>query len=343
MKLTFFILILFLLTNCGYNKNWNEFYPIGLPKTNNSYQCLEIVNENQIYLGGRRTESIRKSDNHFDFNNYCELYHSSDLGRTWTKMNLGELNGEVYFVRKSHDNIVVLNQSVTEDTTTVIKSIDNGKTWISLLDLPDRYYISDMFLRQDGAIELNARINKNNQREIFRISDQNIDTIRFGPKIRHLHFSENGYYAIETSDDTLSSLITFDLNGNEISRKSIELEKSFSYSKRNPDNDILWYKTYSRSDIIIYRNEEFIEISLSSFEDYNIVEPFVEDSLVLINGYYEDDVAFLGIIHTFLMSKDLGKTWSEEKIPSSMSTGPSALKNGTFLSYSVMGKLKERK
>jgi len=254
---------------------------------------------------------------------------------------LGKLKGEIYFIRKSNDNIALLNQSVTHDSTYVLSSNDNGKSWNSVFSLSNKYFVSDMYQRHDEVIELSARVNENNNREVFRISNKKTDTIRFAHNIRQLHFSKNGYLGVRTNFDNSKSLIHFNLEGEEIGEKNIATENIQSYSKRTSDNDIIWY--YSSSNIVVFRNDKFYEIDLTAYKDYTVKDPFIKDSLIVIDGYYNNDASFVGVIHTFLVSYDFGITWIEEDAPSSMMVGASNMNKERFISYSGLGKFQERK
>lgn len=93
---------------------------------------------------------------------------------------------------------------------------------------------------------------------------------------------------------------------------------------------------------MLFRNDKVYEIDLGAFANYNVKEPYVEDSLIVIDGFYDEDAAFLGVIHTFLVSYDFGETWTEEDAPSSMYTNPCDLKNGRFICNTGLGRLQER-
>lgn len=337
-----FISLIILFSACGHNENWTEFQGNGLASSDNSYQTLEIIDDDNLYLGGSKTETVGQKANQYIFDDYCVLYHSSDLGKTWNEVDVGKRKGEISHIRKNQDDLFILNQSVSHDSTTALISRDNGNTWNTLFSFYRSYYISDVELRQNGTIELIARTPKNT-RLIFRCADQMIDTISFDPKIKHLYFSENGYRGIEIGKVKNMSLISFDWQGNEIDRKAFKTKKAYSYIKRTSNNDILWYDSYSANNIILFRNDEIYEIDLSYFKNYRVKEPYVEDSLIIIDGFYSQDAAFLGVTHTFLVSYDFGRTWSEEAIPDPMQTAPGDLKNGRFLSYAGIGRLQERK
>lgn len=337
-----FILLIFLLFACGHNENWTEFHAEGLPSSDNSYQLLKIIDDYNQYLGGSRIEMVGQKGDQYNFAAYCVLYHSSDHGRTWKEVDLGKQKGEISYVRKNQDDLFILNQSVSHDSTTALRSRDNGITWNTLFSFSRSYYISDVELRQNDTIELIARTLQNT-RLILRCADQMIDTISFDPKIKQLYFSENGYRGTEIGKDKNILLVSFDWQGNEIDRKPLKTKKAYSSIKRTSNNDILWYDSYSANNIILFRNDEIYEIDLSDFKNYRVKEPYVEDSLIIIDGFYSEDAAFLGVTHTFLVSYDFGRTWAEEAIPDPMQTAPGDLKNGRFLSYAGIGRLQERR
>lgn len=93
----------------------------------------------------------------------------------------------------------------------------------------------------------------------------------------------------------------------------------------------------------MFRNSKYHKFDLQNFKEYNAVKPFIEDSLILINGFHKDDAAFLGVIHTFLVSEDFCQTWNEEEIPSSMITETEDLKEGKILTYGRIGRFQEKK
>jgi len=334
------ILLLLTLFGCGHNENWEEFKGKDLPDFE-GYEILKFGDQSNIYLGGSRSITTGKKDNQYQFEDLCILYESSDYGRTWQKLPFPKIKGAISLIDIDGNNIVVVNQFVTNDSSQFLLSNDAGRNWKKLFSYPDDNYIQSVRIDPDKAIRFVTR-ERNGIQKVISMSESKIDTIILPKGIRHVQLTDDGYIGIDYSPNA-SSLIEYDLFGAMISQSKIDLKKPYNLSKQNENGDILYYDRYSATDLVLLRGGQFKNIEFNGFENYSVVEPFIEDSLILVNGFYDDDAAFLGVIHTFLVSEDLGKTWSEEEVPSSMITEPGDLKNGRFLTYAGFGRFQERK
>lgn len=335
------ILLLLTLFGCGHNENWEEFKGKNLPDSKEGYEVLKFGDQSNIYLGGSRSITTGKKDNQYQFEDLCILYESSDYGRTWQKLPFPKIKGEISLIDIDGNNIVVVNQFVMNDSSQFLLSNDGGRNWKKLFSYSDDNYIQSVRIDPDKAIRFVAR-ERNGIQKVLSLSESKIDTIILPKGIRHVQLTDNGFIGIAYSPDS-SKLIEYDRFGTVESQTKIDLKKPYDLSKQNENRDILYYDSYSATDLVLLRNGQSKNIEFKGFENYSVVEPFIEDSLILVNGFYDDDAAFLGVFHTFLVSEDLGQTWNKEEIPSSMITEPGDLKEGRFLTYAGIGRFQERK
>ena len=335
------ILLLLTLFGCGHNENWEEFIGKNLPDSKEGYRVLRFGDQSNIYLGGSQSITTGRKDNQYQFEDFCILYESSDFGRTWKKLPFPKIKGEISLIDVHENTIVVVNQFVMNDSSQFLLSKNGGRNWTKLFSYPDDNYIQSVRLVADKAIRFIAR-ERNGIQKVLSLSESKIDTFILPKGVRHVQLTDSGFIGIDYSPNS-SFLIEYDQFGTIKSKSKIDLKKPYSLSKQNENGDILYYDSYSATDLVLLRDGQFKNIELKGYSNYSVVEPYIEDSLILINGFYDEDAAFLGVIHTFLVSEDFGQTWSEEEIPSSMITEPGALKNGRFLTYAGIGRFQERK
>lgn len=335
MKFThlLYLILTFFILSCGHNENWTEFRSSGLPDSGNSFNVLRTVSSNHLFLGGRRTETLGKSGDNYIFKNYCVLYQSNDGGKTWTNLNISKIEGAITDIKQYDSTILALNQWVSSDSTIILQSVNNGVSWESVFSCPKETYILDFRINQKSEIELIVRL-KNN-RAVLQISDK-IDTIYFEPAVEHLHFSESGFQAILKKEDLSKYYVNYSFSGLETSRSLIQSQLDFRSTKRTSEDKLLCYSSYSTGNLLMLSDSGEYEIDLGNFENFSIKEPYLIDSLLIIDGMFQKDVAFLGVIHTFLTSSDMGKTLNEEELPSPMIFGPNDFFNGDFISYTKM-------
>ena len=308
------ILLLLTLFGCGHNENWEEFRGKNLPDSKESYKVLKFGDQSNIYLGGSRSITTGKRDNQYQFEDLCILYESSDFGRTWQKLPFPKVKGEISLIDIDGKNIVVVNQFVMNDSSQFLLSNDGGRNWTKLFSYPDDNYIQSVRIDPDKAIRFVAR-EINGIQKVLSLSESKIDTIILPKGVRHVQLTDSGFIGIDYSPNS-SFLIEYDQFGTIISQSKIDLKKPYNLAKQNENGDILYYDSYSATDLILLRDGQFKNIELKGFSNYSVVEPYIEDSLILINGFYDDDAEFLGVIHTFLVSEDFGQSWNEEEIPS---------------------------
>ncbi len=335
------ILILLSLLSCGHNENWEEFKGKNLPDSKEGYEVLKFGDQSNIYLGGSRSIAKGKKDHQNQFEDLCILYESSDFGRTWEKLPFPKMKGEISLIDIDGKNIVVVNQLVMNDSSQILLSEDQGRNWTKLFNYHDDNYIQSIRIDTDKNIRFVAR-ERNGIQKVLSLTESKIDTIILPKGVRNVQLTDNGFIGISYSPDS-SKLLEYDRIGTVKSLTKIDLEKPYDLSKQTDKGDILFYDSYSTADILLLRDGQFKNIELEGFTNYSVVEPYIEDSLILINGFHDDDDAFLGVIHTFLVSEDFGQTWNEEEIPSSMITEPGDLKEGRFLTYAGMGRFQKRK
>lgn len=335
------ILLALILFSCGHHENWEEFRGKNLPDSKEGCEVLKFGDQSNIYLGGSRSITTETKDSQYQFEDHCILYESSDFGRTWQKLPFPKIKGEISHIDIDGNNIVVVNQFVRNDSSQFLLSHDGGRNWKKIFSYPDDNYIQSVSIDPDKAIRFVAR-ERNGIQKVLSLSESKIDTIILPKGIRHVQLTDYGFIGIAYSPDS-SKLIEYDRFGTVESQTKIDLQKSYGLSKQNENGDILFYDSYSTSDLVLLRDGQAENIEFNGFENYSVVEPFIEDSLIIVNGFYDDDAAFLGVVHTFLVSENLGETWSEEDIPSSIITEPGDLKNGRFLTYAGIGRFQERK
>ncbi len=335
------ILLVLTIVSCGHNEHWEEYFGKNLPSSGQGYEVLKIDDQFNLYLGGEYTVTLGEVNNQYQFERYCVLYSSSDFGRTWNKLPLPKLLGQISHIDVNGGNIVIVNQFIMNDSSQILLSEDKGRNWKKLFSYHKDNYIQSIQIGNDKKIRLVARERNGNQK-VLSLSKSKIDSIILPEEIRHVQLTDKGFFGI-TQSKTSPHLIKYDSLGIVKSKSDIEFKIPQVHSKQNDEGDILFYDSYTSSKIVLLRNEQFFEFDLSKFENYNVKEPYIEDSLIIVDGFYSDDAALLGVIHTFLVSEDFGQTWEEEEIPSPMITEPGDMKKGRFLTYAGIGRFQERK
>lgn len=339
MKLIPLLLLLFFtLLSCAQNNRWNEIEANGLPfsKIGFQYRALEQTDEGVLYLGGSKRSEEAVAKKTFPIPRIPFLYKSIDSAKNWTEVALPAMTGEVKQIIKDNGEIILLTRSHTTFTTTVIRSSDDGHSWDSLLELSDYYRVFDIFQRKNGNVEVNAQERKSNKRCIIRISEKKTDTIKFEQAFMNLFFTEKGYRAIENTADSSQILLTFNSKGKELSQKTVTNKEMFGFSKEISDGNVVLFDPSIKTHFLVIKNNAIDTIDLRSINDFNAIMPFVEDSLVIMSGYYNQE-PILGAFYSYsyLISTDSGKTWKDEEAVDKSLLVPAFLKDGRFFGLDI--------
>jgi len=98
------------LISCSHNENWEEFWGKNLPTSNEGYAVLKFDDESNLYLGGEHTVTTGMVEDQYQFEEYCLLYSSNDYGRTWDKIHIPKLLGQISHVDVNGKSIVIVNR-----------------------------------------------------------------------------------------------------------------------------------------------------------------------------------------------------------------------------------------
>jgi len=336
--LTVSLITLLVFTSCHSTKKWREFNSkkIAIAENTESYNFIKFDNKKNLYLGGL---FYKETEDHKAF---CLLYKSKDYGRKWSKLEVDSRPGEIQDIAFNKTSIVVVQKPLFYDRGSILLSKDGGKSWTSVYSYQNEYIIESISIDSSNTIYF-ITTSENRIKKLTKISATKVDTINFPADIKHLFFSKKEFIGI-TNSLKKSELIKYDLNANEISRKKLDLDKVYRDSKQNYNGDIVLYNMASLDNRFqIIRNDTNTLFDLRKFEDFIIFEPFIEDSLIIINSTYDPEHYFLGSPHIFLVSEDFGKTWKEEKIPSPSITRPATLKSKRFIAKAGRLSFQERR
>lgn len=332
MRPAFIITILFLFASCSTNPNWRQFAGNGLPDQDETYKDLYFVDEQTGYIGGRHFTLLdSKSVDTINFKNSAVLYKTLNQGKDWKQIPLPFL-GSVEKITSFGDTLLLQIQT-DNDTTLLVQSNNNGKDWRNLLTFTKHAGIVEM----EFATSTNGRLlTTDTQNEYLIIyHDNQFDTVQKFQENSPWTFLKDYIISLKNVPSTAdySSYALTDIKTGSI--KEIKFDKSYFIASHYKYKDNL-YLAASKNNIgyILKLNETGYEkIEFGKFSKYEPDEVFVYGDKLMTIGNRQDEVGPIGVIRSFFISTDGGKTWDKEDLPSPMCIeAPTIYKDKLFIS-----------
>ena len=313
------------------SSNWTKFSGNGLPDQNETYKDIHFINEKTGYIGGSHLTLLGKSNNTTNFKNTAVLYKTLNQGKDWQQIALHFL-GSVEKILSFGDTLILQIKS-DNDSTLIVRSDNNGKDWGSLLTLTNHSRIINM----DFSNSIKGQFLTTDRQNVYLIaySNNRFDTL--------VKFQGGSQWDI--LGDNVISLnnvpSTADYNGYTLtdiktgSIKEFQFDKSYFIASHYKYEDNL-YLAASKNNIgyILKLNAKgFEKIELGKYSKYEPNEVFAYGVKLIAIGNRQDEVGPIGVIHSFFISTDGGKTWDKENLPSPMCIeAPAFFKDKFFIS-----------
>jgi hypothetical protein len=291
------------------SSGWDIFSASGLPEKGESYSLLYFANETTGYLGGESEHT-----------GHLVLYKTSDGGHNWKKMPEFEQNGNSFTGMFSFgDTLVIVSRALGSDTNYILRSTNNGKSWIpifaSISDIRQCKFSSPsngVFIVGSDCLSLNGtRVDTT-----LSVYDDRIEPNPIFVCNHVINFSKNfGTGFIDVS--------VYELSGKLV--KKIPISKRISINTRvieySKDEVCFGVKDDSSrfSSIMKINLSQGMtdEISLGDFKEYSISDIYLQGERIIAIANKPSGVGVLGIDNEALISLDKGKTWQREEIPMS--------------------------
>ncbi len=339
-----YILAIIFLNSCSNSDNWNKFPSHGLPQKDEVYNDLIFVDSLTGFLGGDRMISLGEVNNQYQFTNRTVLYKTRDQGKSWSKIPLN-YKGSVSRIFAFKDTLVVLLQDVTSDSVYILKSKNYGENWERLLATTKDIYIREVQFTnaENGFIVTDDR----SKSFLLQFQLNKWDTLLNLPN-NHYHFKiiqDNIFSLIpeQASANSIGVLITNIKTGK---TKELFFDKPYFIASLTSYEKYLYLAaSYKNIGAIIKVTKDEIDVTdLGNYSDYQPDQVYFHDKTIMTIANREKDVAFLGVIHNLLISKDNGKTWALEEIPDPMYLKPATMyKDKFFMTYCGTGYIQIRK
>lgn len=324
----FFLLFLF---SCSSNDHWNDFKADGLPDRDENYEDILFYNDSSGYLGGDRTIVPEETSDSHLYSNRTVLYKTTDRGKSWKQIPL-DTNGSVSKIFCFHDTLIVLLQDVSTDTSHILQSTNGGNTWSSLLSFIRKNYIRDIYFESpdQGFIATDNResqqllqFNKNKWDTVLKLSNESY---------RHKIFNDR---IISLLGNTNEVLIT---DYRTLKQTVVPFDSPYFVGSLTRDKNTLLFACHDSltGKILRLTNDKFETISLGQYSNYFPQTLFAYGNTIMAIVYQREDVAFLGVIHSLLITHDAGKTWKLEDLPSSLSAEPAFMYKDRFFISSCL-------
>jgi hypothetical protein len=326
------ITLIILFVSCGANPNWTQFSGNGLPDQDVTYNDIYFVDEQTGYIGGRHLTLLgSKSEETINFQNTAVLYKTHNQGGDWKQIPLPFL-GSVKKITTFGDTLI-LKIETENDTTILVKSNNHGKDWSNLLTLTKHAGIVDMDFVNSTKGRL---ITTDRQNEYLIIYQHNqFDTVQKFTGNYPSTFLKDEVISLKNVPSTAdySSYLITDIKTGSI--KEIKFDKSYFIASHYKYNNNL-YLAASKDNvgcILKLNNAGYEKIEFGRYSKYEPDEVFVYGDKLMAIGNRQDEVGPIGVIRTFLISTDGGKTWNKEDMPSPMCIeAPTIYKDRFFIS-----------
>lgn len=329
MKKLLVILFLILVSSCSTESSWSAFKAEGLPSDSETYSDMVFVNDSLGYLGGSRLAMSGTIKSH-SLQHQAVLYRTTDKGKSWQQIPV-DYQGGVGKVFELKDTLVLLLQHVTSDTNYILKYPKLGKEVERILSYPRSHLVRGMHFESpsSGKIILDDRKEQN----LLTYNGSKWDTLLTLPKnhYRHMIYEDKVVSLVpESGTGHTKGILVTDIQTQQ--KKELLFAEPYAVASLTKAGDELYLAASKdgKGKIIKYSGGRVDEIGLGEYAEYKPDEVFVFGSTIAAVGNRQKDIAFLGVSHSFLFSKDDGKTWVLEELPNPLSFSPAFLYRDQF-------------
>jgi hypothetical protein len=324
--------LLLLFISCGTNHNWTQFAGNGLPDQDETYKDIYFVDEQMGYIGGRHLTLLdSRSEDTISFQNAAVLYKTLNQGRDWKHIPLPFL-GSVEKIATFGDTLILKIQT-DNDTTLLVQSNNDGKDWRNLLTLTKYAGIIEM----EFTTSTNGRLLTTDRQNKYLIIYHNnlFDTIQIFRENYPWTFLKDKVISLKNDPSTADYISYFLTDIKTGTTKEIKFDQGYFISSHYRYNDNLYLAASKNSVGYIMKLNEtgFEKIEFGEFSKYEPDEVFVYGDKLMTIGNRQDEVGPIGVIRSFFISNDGGKTWNKEDLPSPMCIeAPTIYKDKFFIS-----------
>ncbi len=243
------------------------------------------------------------------------------------------------------DTLVLLIQHVTADTIYILKYSKPGKEVEQILSYPNSHFVRGIHFESptSGKVILDDR----KEQSLLSYNGSKWDTLLALPKnhYRHTIYEDRVVSLIpERGTGLTKGILVTDILTQE--KKEVLFATPYAIASQAKAREELYLAASSgeKGKIIKYSGGKISEIELGEYAEYRPDEVFAFGNTIAVVGNRQKDVAFLGVAHSFLLSKDGGKTWVLEELPNPLSFSPAFLyRDQFFISSEFTGHFQIRK
>lgn len=334
MKTIFTISLIFFFASCETvpGRNWSHFYGKGLPEQDETYKNIYFVNEQTGYIGGSRLTLLdSKSEIIINYQTLAILYKTLNQGRYWEQIPL-PFTGSVEKITTFGDTLL-LKIKTENDTTFLVQSNNDGKDWTTLLTLTKHARIIDMeFINSTNGQLLTT----DRQYEYFiTYKNSQLDTLYIFKDDSPRAFLNDNIISLKSNPSTAdyNSCILTNIKNGKIREIKFDDNYYISSSYKYNDNFYLAARKNNKGYILKLNETGYEIIKLGKFSSYLPDEILVSGNKLMAIGNKSNEVGPFGVIRSFIISLDGGKTWKKETLPSPMCiSAPSIYKDKFFIS-----------
>lgn len=316
MRAVSIIIFLFFFISCGTGSSWTEFPGKGLPEQDETYKDIYFINEQTGYIGGRHLTVLGNSNDTINYQNSAVLYKTENQGKDWQQVSLPFL-GSVEKIISFGDTLILKIES-ENDTTLLVRSDNNAKDWKNLLTFTNHAGIVDMeftnslkgqLITTDRQIDYLVNYSNNRFDTVFKFQDNSQLAILGDNVISLKNVPSTADYSGYVLTDTKTGTI-----------KKYQFDKHYFIASHYKYNDNLYLAaSKNHTGYILKLNAKgFERIELGKYAKYEPDEVFAYGSKMIAIGNKQDEVGPIGVIRSFFISTDGGKTWNKEDFPSPM-------------------------
>ena len=287
---------------------------------------------------------VGKSWNNYHFKDKAVLYRTVDLGESWIPLPIN-YGGGVKKVFPFNDTLILLLHHISADTNYILKSTDGGKDWERILTYPKGQYVreADFITSWSGKIVIDNR----NKQYLLSYKGTKWDTVLTLPDQLYQHeIFERKLVTLVPEGNTGYSKGIRVINTEKKELQEIPFDKPYIISSSTKVGEDLFLAASEKDSgkIIKFSKNQIEVIELGEFAHYIPDEIFAFENTILTVASRKEDIALLGVIHSLLVSKDYGRTWTLEELPNPLSFRPAFFyRDQFFISSALAGKFQLRK
>ncbi|GAB2666861.1 hypothetical protein GCM10027036_20560 [Flavihumibacter cheonanensis] len=293
-------------------------------------------NDEVGYIGGRRFDWLEVVNNEkINFKEIAVLYKTENQGKNWKQIPL-PYSGSVDKITVFGDTLI-LEINTYNDTTMLVQSNNQGKDWINLLILTKYGRIRDTQFNnsKDGRL----LTTDSTHGYLIQYHNTKFDTIQtfIGNDVFAILQNQVISFRRDTATAAYSGYILTDVKTGY--RKEIPFDISyyisFSYYSKHADHLYFAANHNQIGTILKVTNAGYEVIDLGQYAQCIPDKVFAFGNTIMAICASQDNIGPIGVIHTFLISSDGGKTWMKEDLPSPMCvTTPAIFKDQFFIAGS---------